>query len=82
MRRGDYEHSKYISICAYCCRFGAQSRWKNILAAMVFSDDVQLNPNLSINQFGRVRKRKRIRKGRLDVEEEDNKKIHSKQAPS
>ena len=81
MHRRDYEHSKYISICAYCCRFGAQSRWKNILAAMVFSDDVQLNPDLAINQFGRVGKRKRIRKGRLDVEEEDNKNIHSKQAP-
>ena len=49
---------------------------------MVFSDDVQLNPDLSINQFGRVRKRKRIRKGRLDVEEGDNKKIYSKQVPN
>ena len=58
-------------MCAYFCRFGAQSRWKIVLAAMVFSDDVQLNPDLSINKNGKVGKRKRIKIRRADEEEED-----------
>ena len=37
---------------------------------MVFSDDVQLNPDLSINKNGKVRKRKRIEIRRVDKEEE------------
>ena len=80
LHRGDWAHSKYVSICAYCCRFGAQSRWKVTLAAMVFSDDVQLNPDLSINKNGKVRKRKRIKIRRVDKEEEDWMKIHLKEA--
>ena len=82
LHRGDWAHSKYVSICAYCCRFGAQSRWKVTLAAMVFSDDVQLNPDLSINKNGKVRKRKRIEIRRVDKEEEDWMKINLKQAHS
>ena len=80
LHRGDWAHSKYVSICAYCCHFGAQSRWKVTLAAMVFSDDVQLNPDLSINKNGKVRKRKRIEIRRVDKEEEDWMKINLKQA--
>ena len=80
LHRGDWAHSKYVSICAYCCHFGAQSRWKVTLAAMVFSDYVQLNPDLSINKNGKVRKRKRIKIRRVDKEEEDWMKIHLKEA--
>ena len=39
---------------------------------MVFSDYVQLNPDLSINKNGKVRKRKRIEIRRVDKEEEDS----------
>ena len=49
---------------------------------MVFSDDVQLNPDLSINKNGKVRKRKRIEIRRVDKEEEDRMKINLKQAHS
>ena len=44
MCRGETGNSKYLSICAYPCRFGIESRWKIILAAKAFIDDFQLNP--------------------------------------
>ena len=44
-----------------------------VLAAMAFNDDVQLNPNLSINRNGRMRKRKRIN----NWQAEDDKKMKS-----
>ena len=40
-----------------------------VLAAMAFNDDVQLNPNLSINRNGRMRKRKRINNWQAEDDE-------------
>ena len=36
---------------------------------MAFNDDVQLNPNLSINRNGRMRKRKRINNWQAEDDE-------------
>ena len=40
-----------------------------VLAAMAFNDDVQLNPDLSINRNGRMRKRKRINNWQAEDDE-------------
>ena len=40
-----------------------------VLAAMAFNDDVQLNPDLSINRNGRMRKRKRINSWQAEDDE-------------
>ena len=41
--RGEIDNSKYISIRAWLCQFGIE-RWKIILLAITFIDNVQLNP--------------------------------------
>ena len=43
-----------------------------VLAAMAFNDDVQLNPDLSINRNGRMRKRKRINNWQAEDDEKMN----------
>ena len=50
-------------------RFGIESRWKNILAAISFIDNVQMNPDLVINRNGKMRKRKRINNWQAEGDE-------------